>query len=691
MNEIQKLEELIKRYDNAYYNQDESLVSDAEYDALKAKLLELTGLDEIDYIPGEAIKGDKHEHSISILSLEKVQITDDEGLTAHLERLWPVAIQKKYDGLTDVFYGEQGVHATRGNGFVGENITETVTAGVEGIGKTQYTVRGEILMPIHTFHKLNRKRVAQGLEPHKNPRNTAAGMLRNLDVSKVEGLKFFAYDIIIKEGTIPYKTQLELLKAQGFNVADTFIPETIEEAVAYIKNFDRATLDYEIDGLVVKHIGHNLYGATGHHPKNAIAIKFAQEGVWTKLHRIRWQVGRTGKQTPVADFEPIELLGAEVAKASLHNHGIIEAYGLDYNYLKMNEENGLKTIDRDMYSDIEVKVIKANEIIPQIIDVRHLRETEENKEQKMHIPEPSTCAECGSPTEKEEDQRFCHNDGCPAKIVAYLAHIAKRDALDIEGLSEETAKKFIDYRRDQIRSIFAQIENSEEAMTEEDQFDDEYFKEKEELELRLAAELDYMHPSFIYNFTLKDIQRALGLTGLTMKSADNLFNAIEKSKKVDFHKFLYATGIPLLGRSVSKLIAEHYQTVEAFVNGAANDFKDLEKVNGIGKEIINSLKNNYDKMLLPFGEVDFEIEEPKIVEIEGGKNLKIVITGKFEISRDEIKTIIEGLGSKVVGSVSKATDYLLASPGEESTTKYKKAESLGVKIINSISDLREKL
>ena len=636
---MNKLEELIKKYDNAYYNEDDSEISDAEYDALKARLLASTRQDEIDYVPGEATKGEsKYEHGISILSLEKVQITDNEGLRAHLIRLWPVAIQKKYDGLTDVFYGEQGVHATRGNGFVGENITKAVATGVAGIGATEYTVRGEILIPIHTFHELNRSRVAEGLEPHKNPRNTAAGMLRNLDTSKVEGLRFFAYDIIVEEGAIPYKTQLSILREQGFNVADTFIPDSVEEAIAYIENFDRSILDYEIDGLVVKHIGDNIYGVTGHHPKNAIAIKFEQTGVWTKLSRIRHQVGRTGKVTPVADFEPIDLLGAEVAKASLHNQGILEGFKLDTMYVM---EDG-------MGEDIYVKVIKANEIIPQIIDVRF-----ENKDKAhmVRLKEISNCPECNSELIKENDQHFCINSSCPAKVVGALVHMAKRDALDITGLSEETAIKLVNQA-----------------------------KKRGEVNL---------HPSFVFKLELEDFE---SLPGFAKKSAKNLYNAIQGGlKEVPFDRFIYATGMPLVGRSVSRLIVEHYKSVVNFLNDNI-DFKQLEKVNGIGTEIINSLVENYSIMLEPFGEItDFEIIEPQIVEVQGGKDLKIVITGKFEISRDEIKALIESMGSKTVGSVSKATNILLASPGEESTSKYKKAKELGIQIINSIKDLKERL
>ena len=658
---VSKLKELLSTYDNAYYNNDESLISDAEYDALKAKYLEESGLDEYDYVPGEAVKGSgKITHSQPILSLAKVQITHVERMEEELRRLWPVVIQPKFDGLTLVSYGLEEKYATRGNGLIGEDVTANVKAGVFGLGETGETVRGEVLMPLHVFEELNTKRVAEGKEPFKNPRNAAAGMLRNKDVSKVEGLHFYAYDIVAPEGKFTYAQTRAILGRYGFNVTSGHIPNSVEEAIEYILSFDRSTLDYEIDGLVAKHTERTEFGTTSHSPKNSFAIKFEQTGVWTKLIRIRHQVGRSGKCTPVADFETVEILGADVSKASLHNQGILEGLELDTMYVMAD----------GMGEDIYVKVIKANEIIPQIIDVRF-----ENKDKahKVRLKEISKCPECKSELIKENEQHFCINALCPAKVVGALVHMAKRDALDIAGLSEETAVRLVNYyKQDRLQAHAWAIEDK----------DEEFAKLK-------IGEANNIHPTFVFVLGLADFE---SLPGFAKKSAKNLYNAINGSKEVTFDRFIYASGMPLIGRSVSKLIVEHYRTVEAFASDSNNNFSTLEKVNGIGTEIINSLNANYESMLMPFGDYDFKIEEPKeIVEIQGGKNLKIVITGKFEISRSEIKTLIEGLGSKVTGSVSNATDYLLASTGEESTSKYKKAKELGVKIVNSISDLKERL
>lgn len=302
---------LLKYHDDLYYNQDAPVLSDAEYDELKRQYVELYG--EYDYVPGEASADSiKFEHPVPVTSLDKVQVTEVNKLKTHLERLWPVIIQPKMDGLTLVSYPDNDEvimgtidykHVTRGNGTIGEIVTSKVYAGVDGIGTTgiivHKAVRSEVVMLKQYFDPINKKRIAEGKEPFKNLRNAAAGMLRNKDVSKVEGLKAFAYNIISEEENFcTAEQQIEILKDWKWNTVDTYIPKTIDEAIEYITTYDekyRDDLEYEIDGLVIKHNGNKKFGQTAHHPNNAIAVKFEAEGGWTTLNKIVWQVGRTGK------------------------------------------------------------------------------------------------------------------------------------------------------------------------------------------------------------------------------------------------------------------------------------------------------------------------------------------------------------------------------------------------------------
>ena len=633
------LEALLKYHDDKYYNQDNPDISDAEYDALKNQYVELYG--EYNYVPGEAAKNSiKFTHTTNILSLDKVQITDDDKLKAEIERLWPVIIQPKMDGLTLVTYPD-GTHVTRGNGKIGEKITSNVDAGVSGIGITNRDIiRSEVVMLKSSLKAINEKRVANGEEPFKNPRNAAAGMLRQKDSSKVEGLTAFAYNIIYNEERNNSYPQLLALQAYGWNTVLSYSPETVEDAIDYIKNFDREELDYEIDGLVVKHDGTKTFGETGHHPKNAIAVKFAAEGQWTKINRIVPQVGRTGKITPVAEFEPVEILGAEVSRATLHNYGIIEALGLNYIHHKGKYHNPIT----------EVFVIKANDVIPAITSVKHPNISEGNIYCDI-INEPKCCPECNGEVEKVNDQLFCINPDCPAKLQGQIELLASRDALNIEGLSEMTIEKMINY-----------------------------YKESDMKDL--------LHLNFIlpFHFSYEDI---LKLEGFAPVSAKKLYDNIQKAKDTELKRFIYAANIPLIGRSASEAIANEMLNIDNLANDAENDYKKISEIQDFGPKMINSLKA-YGT--LHFGLLYEAGVRPKAVEKvvkKAEKQLTFVITGAFEVPRKEIENMIKDAGHKKSGSVSKKTSYLLASPGEESTVKYMTAKELGVKIIHSINELKE--
>lgn len=672
----EELKALLAYYDDLYYNQDISEISDFEYSALKDSYIEVYG--EYDYVPGEASKDSKkYTHTTNISSLSKLQITDEAGIRENLERLWPVVIQEKMDGLTQVTYPD-GEDVTRGNGYIGEIVTDNAKR-VAGRGDTMaYPIRSEVVMLHSEFDRINSERIACGLEPFENCRNAAAGMLRQKDPNKVQGLKAFAYNMIFDEEEIDEEdpdaenpnaraqVQIESLGMLGWNTVDSYEPADIEDAIDYIMNYDRSLLDFDIDGLVIKHNGNKIFGQTSHHPLNAVAIKFAPEGGWTTLINIEWSVGRTGKVVPKAIFEPISILGSTVTKATLHNIGIVNALGLN-----MTESIG-------KYGDCITKifVIKANDVIPAIIDVEHAPMNTNNLYTKS-IWEPKTCPDCGSDLRKEKDQLYCSNENCSSRVLNRLIHLSERDRFNIEDLGEETAIKLIAKYKSKLGLILTQIENSYEVMTEED-YDEGIIIE----EATVKEKLEKLHPSFIYELTLDDIK---SLEGFAEKSATNLYNEIQNSKNIDFDKFLAGCGIHLVGRRTSKDIAEFYYSpkdmseVEAFAYDYADGFKKLSTLKGIGKETIASLIEYYGPYIIPFGEYGLNIKDV-VPKKKTTNQMSIVVTGAFDKSRDEIKAMIEDAGHKMAGSVSKSTAYILI--GEDAGFKADKAKSLGIKEIS---------
>lgn len=673
----QELELFLKHHDDLYYNQDAPELSDAEYDAFKSEYVEKYG--EYNYVPGEAKKDSKKfEHLHPVLSLDKTQISETEEIRKRLDKLWPVVIEPKFDGLTIVSYPDmdnQGsVHVTRGNGKIGEVVTENVNK-VEGLGhmsEAVFPIRSEAILLKSAFEEINRKRIEKGLKPFENLRNGVAGSIRNEKNFDPHGIKLFAYEII---GANAIEEQsLDVLKNEwGWNTTDYYIPTSIEDALDYINNFDRESLDYDIDGLVVKHNGAKDFGMTGHHPNNAFAIKFDAEGEWTTIKDIVWQVGRTGKITPVANFEGVKILGSTVNRATLHNYGIMKALGLN------------TIMYRGKYTPAtRVFVIKANDVIPAIVKVEQ-PEIGERNIYESRIFEPDKCPVCGGKVQKETDQLFCINPSCSAKILNRLTHLSQRDAFNIEELGDETARKMIDKYKEILKKTLHQMDMAIEAGEDDEEFEKAY--------LEIDNKLEHLHPSFIYDLTLDDLR---SLPGFAEKSANTLYKNIRNSMNISFDKFLYGAGIPLIGEKASRDIAEaYYNTIESEVDAFASDylngFEKLKEVKGIGPEMIKSLKENFESMLIPFGEYsEFNITDV-VPKKKANNQLTFVITGEFEIPRKEIKAMIEEAGHKVSGSVSKNTSYLLAAPGEEGTTKYKKAKEVGTTIINSLFELQEVL
>lgn len=613
------LKEYLQELDNAYYNKGEALVSDAEYDSLKTQYLKSINQNEYNYVPGEATSNSKVTHKYPILSLDKVQINDTETLRKRLIEIFPIVIQPKFDGLTGVYYGDNDIYATRGNAKIGDDITIKVKAGVKGLGKRQdYIIRGEILMLKSEFESINKERIAKGEEPFKNPRNATAGMLRNDDLSKIKGLYFYAYNILADEGEIPFEEEMQILKKNGWITPINYIPETVDDAIEYLTSFNRNSLDYEIDGLVAKHIGNKKFGFTAHHPKNSIAIKSEQTGVWSVLESVEWSTGKTGIVAPVANIKPVDILGSTVSRVTLHNIDYINSFSL--------------AIGK------EIRVIKANEIIPRII--------ESKGEGLKTIGVPDICPSCGSKTEFENNILYCKNPECEAQLSNKIINLASREGLNIEGLSEATVEKMIDYAK------------------------------KNNVKLKLTLP---------FVFQLKDI---LKLEGFKDKSATKLYNNIQKAKNPELKNYIYATNIPLLGKSTSEDIANTLLTLDNLVEDCKECFKKTSRIKGIGKELINNLNIYGSAILQEFDEVN--IVPKSVIKKKVAENqLTIVITGSFDIPRKEIEKIIKDAGHKTSGSVSAKTSILLASEGEESSSKYKKAVSLNTKIINSLDELKE--
>lgn len=614
----QSIKALLDHHDNLYYNLDNPEISDAEYDALKQQYTALTGKSADTKVPGVASENlPRIEHPHPIKSLSKVNSFED--LRKEMARLAPFIIQMKMDGLTVVEYPNNGTrqYATRGNGSVGEDITPTATA-IQTLHHTEpimEPVRMEAFMKKSVFEVLNKLREAEGKPLFKNPRNAAAGMLRNKNAENVQGLDYVAYNIV--GSTLPDSEQITLLENHQYAVVDclthngnrVYDVTDIDAAIEQIENFDRDSLDYEIDGLVIKSNKSdslNVFGSTGHHPKNMVAYKFPSTGVWTTLLGVTNQIGRTGKITPVALIEPTDIMGSTISRVTLHNYGIMNA---------LNVSIGC-----------EVLVIKANDVIPAIIQTREYDDTK-------RIEKPTHCPECRSELVDVNDQQFCQNPLCPSKRMHNLLHFSKRDALDIEGLSEETVRKMID-----------------------------------------AQYID--RPYDVFNLTKEQL---IQLPGFAERSGTKLYNNIQKSRTTSLKQFIYASGIPTVGRSVSEDLAQTFKTLPDLIMEIEAGAENIAAIDGIGHTLLENLKAHVHLLRLLNEYVTPEAVVTQTVTVE--KQLSFVVTGKFEQPRKYYEQLIKDAGHKVSGSVSKNTDYLLA--GEKAGSKKAKAEALNIPILES--------
>ena len=406
--------EQIKAADKAYYEQDNPIMTDIEYDQLRNEFIGKYGEQELDYVPGEIARGLQ-------LFTDKVQATDTDKLKTLLSKLFPVCIQKKLDGLTIVIYRNKAV--TRGNGTKGEIVNFFPIKYNLLNNRSEYPIRGELILTRSAFQSINNERQQQGLELYKNPRNAAAGIIRNIDKSPyVDKLIFVAYDLVDCPWTVEQKLSY-ISERTDFDVIDNILPQTIEDAMDIISTEYEATKDGDIpiDGMVVKSNRQNSlrqFGQTKHHPSDAFAWKAVQKGAVTTLRNIRWQVGRS-QITCVAEFDTVELDGTQVSNASVSNIGIIKKLGLSI---------GAKIL-----------VNKANQIIPQIVQVLETGATP--------IYAPTHCPCCQHKLTNINNVLFCTNSECTGRLAQNINYLTSKKVLDIRGFSEATIQKLIEQNK----------------------------------------------------------------------------------------------------------------------------------------------------------------------------------------------------------------------------------------------------
>jgi len=643
LSRIKELIELVNKYNYAYYTLDAPLVSDKQYDDLYYELVALekeTGIilpDSPTSKVGDVVldKFEKVKHEKKLYSLNKANTFDelkdwyDDMINAGAKSF---SVEYKYDGLRVVAKYENGILkqcATRGNGLIGEDITAQVKT-IRNVPKSikyrgDLTVMGEVLMRLSELEKYN----AKADEPLKNARNAAAGALRNLDtkVTASRNLDAFMYDILSSDIEVNSQNfSHEFLVEQGFDTFDFYYNVSkFDDITKLIDKVDKIKneLDILIDGMVIKVNEYDVRDKVGYtvkFPKWAIAYKFEAMELTSKVVDVIWQVGRTGKLTPVCEIEPIELAGATVTHATLNNYVDIKR--------------------KDVAIGSTVFVRRSNEVIPEVLGVA------EHFENSVKIEKPTNCPCCGEPLVDDDINVFCVNENCPDRVVAKLTHFASKNAMNIDGFSEKTAKTLFEV-------------------------------------------LGLNRVDYLYDLTANDLKV---LEGFKDKKINNLLNSIEKSKKVNLGNFIFALGINGVGSKTAEDLANKFGSLEAIIGAKYDDFVAIDDVGDIiaknikdyfenesNLEIINSLINKG---------VDVNSENiEKLESVFTGKN--IVLTGTLEnMSRDEASSYLKRLGANVVSSVSSKTDYVLC--GENAGSKLDKANALGIKVIN-LNDLLEEM
>lgn len=653
---IRKLRDEIEFHNYQYYVLDDPVISDAEYDALMRELVELEAehpelvtpdspTQRVGAAPAEAFAPVVHRSPMmslaNVYSVEELRAFDTRVRKALDGEPVEYVAELKIDGLAVSLTYEDGKFvrgATRGDGTTGEDVTHNLKT-IRSIPMrlrldrpVSIDVRGEVYMIRREFHKLNEERRAAGEPLFANPRNAAAGSLRQLDpkVTAARPLDIFVYGIgyMSAAGGAAPETHLEalgLLKEAGFRTnPNTRLCRTIDEVVDYCANWGerRDTLDYEIDGVVVKVNSlaqQERLGATARSPRWAVAYKFPARQATTKVRDIIVQVGRTGTLTPVAVLDPVELAGSTVSRATLHNEDIIRA--------------------KDIRIGDTVVVEKGGDVIPEVVKVVTERRTGAEREFRM----PAKCPECGADVvrlEGEAASRCVGGMACPAQVREGILHFASRDAMDIEGMGP---------------SLVAQLLDAGLVKTVAD----------------------------IYDLKLDDIAR---LERMGRKSAENLLGAIERSKSHPLHRLVFALGIRHVGERSARDLAEHFGTMDRL---AAATYDELTDVPDVGPKVAESVlaffreaRNREILRRLADAGVNMKETEKAVPSAESplaGKT--VVLTGTLErFTRKEAEEAVLARGGKVSSSVSRKTDYVVV--GKDPGSKYDKARELGVTILD---------
>jgi len=643
MNErMNELVALLNRYATEYYTSDNPSVSDSEYDRLYRELVELEAAypDQVladsptHRVGGKVLDGfEKYSHRYPLYSLQDAFSREElEAFDARVrkELAHPTYIcELKIDGLSISLTYEKGIFvvgATRGDGSIGENITENLKR-VKDIPLTlpeelDITVRGECYMPRASFDQVNQARQENGEPEFANPRNAAAGTLRQLDTAVVakRNLATFLYQEASPSTRDSQEKVLKHLEQLGFVVnPKRILAENIDEIWEFIQEVgqEREKLPYDIDGVVIKVndlAGQEELGFTVKAPKWAVAYKFPAEEKEAQLLSVDWTVGRTGVVTPTANLTPVQLAGTTVSRATLHN--------VDY------------IAEKDIRKDDTVIVYKAGDIIPAVLRVV---ESKRLSEEKLDIP--TNCPSCDSHLLHFEDEVAlrCINPRCPAQIMEGLIHFASRDAMNITGLGPSIVEKLFD------------------ANLVKDVAD-------------------------IYRLKEDDF---LLLEGVKEKSASKLYQAIQASKENSAEKLLFGLGIRHVGSKASQLLLQHFHSIE---NLAQADPEEVASIESLGSVIAQSLQTYFategSKILLDElkeAGVNLDYKGQTVVTDAALSGLTVVLTGKLErLKRSEAKSKLESLGAKVTGSVSKKTDLVVA--GADAGSKLQKAQELGIEI-----------
>jgi DNA ligase (NAD+) len=643
---IEALREEVAKHDRLY-EANKPIITDSEYDRLYMELVDL----ELKYpefltpdsptqrIITTVVDGlKKVAHSQPILSQEKV--TTEEGILKFCSKSNSrILVQQKLDGLTVVLTYENGVlkqAVTRGDGYIGEEVTHTVRTfrnlpkAIPFKGKLE--VRIEAIIPFADFERIN----VNG--EYSNTRNLASGTVRQLDarIASERNMRGIAFDLISAEGK-EFETDvemLEFLKEQGFDVVPYEVFENTEEGrqalIEYCTTYDdtiRPTLEYMIDGLILKFDDLSVreeLGYTAKHPRWSCAFKFESLDATTTLRNVVNQVGKSGQITPVAEFDTVTIAGVNIHRATLHNFGIIK-------------EKDIRIGDR-------IIVARGNDVIPKV--VKSIKETRTGNEQI--IEPPLHCPACGAPTEWDGENLYCTGLDCRPQLEAKLEHFVSRKAMNIDGLGDKTIQILLE------KGLISSVT------------DIYKLKEKE-------AEIIFIE-------------------GFGKKKFDKMIEGIEKSKENPLHKVLFALSIRNIGESASKEIAKVFKNMDEILELSQNvpAFREkLLSIKDFGKKRANSMiefftNPHHIEIIRELQRLGLKMES----EYQGtsaGNPLEgkiFVITGTLSKGRDEFKSLIESLGGKVSGSVSKKTSYLLMGKEAEGSTKHKKALELGIPIIN---------